>query len=212
CARPTPNSASFPPRASRAPSSRLPNGCRCASPWRRHRSWRWGRACPWRCGSTPARRRRSNGGRKRRMTSERDLRGNRWGVLGIIMLGTFMAVLDSSIVNVALPHMMSTFGVDREQIEWVATGFMMTSAVVMPLVGWLTNRINYKALYLGSLLLFTLASGACALAWSYESLIIARVLQALGGGAIQPIGRRSWPNCSSRTSGGRPWASGEWAS
>jgi DHA2 family multidrug resistance protein len=122
------------------------------------------------------------------MTSDRDLRANRWGVLGIIMLGTFMAVLDSSIVNVALPHMMSTFGVDREQIEWVATGFMLTSAVVMPFVGWLTNRISYKALYLGSLLLFTLASAACAMAWSYESLIVARILQALGGGAIQPIG------------------------
>jgi DHA2 family multidrug resistance protein len=117
-----------------------------------------------------------------------DMRDNRWGVLGIIMLGTFMAVLDSSIVNVALPHMMSTFGVDREQIEWVATGFMMTSAVIMPFVGWLTSRISYKALYLGSLLVFTLASAACAMAWSYESLIAARILQAIGGGAIQPIG------------------------
>jgi len=122
------------------------------------------------------------------MTNAPDMRANRWGVLGIIMLGTFMAVLDSSIVNVALPHMMSTFGVDREQIEWVATGFMLTSAVVMPLVGWLTNRISYKALYLGSLALFTVASAACALAWSYESLIAARILQAIGGGAIQPIG------------------------
>jgi DHA2 family multidrug resistance protein len=122
------------------------------------------------------------------MTNGPDLRANRWSVLGIIMLGTFMAVLDSSIVNVALPHMMSTFGVDREQIEWVATGFMLTSAVVMPLVGWLTNRVSYKTLYLGSLLLFTVASGACAMAWSYESLIAARVLQAIGGGAIQPIG------------------------
>jgi DHA2 family multidrug resistance protein len=122
------------------------------------------------------------------MTSGGDLRANRWGVLGIIMLGTFMAVLDSSIVNVALPHMMSTFGVDREQIEWVATGFMLTSAVVMPFVGWLTSRVNYKVLYLSSLLIFTLASAACAMAWSYESLIAARVLQAIGGGAIQPIG------------------------
>jgi MFS transporter, DHA2 family, multidrug resistance protein len=122
------------------------------------------------------------------MTSDESLRANRWGVLGIIMLGTFMAVLDSSIVNVALPHMMSTFGVDREQIEWVATGFMLTSAVVMPFVGWLTNRINYKALYLGSLTLFTVASALCAMSWSYESLIAARILQAMGGGAIQPIG------------------------
>lgn len=122
------------------------------------------------------------------MTELADLRSNRWGALGIIMLGTFMAVLDSSIVNVALPHMMSTFGVDREQIEWVATGFMMTSAVVMPLVGWFANRLNYKTLYLGSLFVFTLASAACAMAWSYDSLIAARVLQAIGGGAIQPIG------------------------
>ncbi len=112
----------------------------------------------------------------------------RWSVLGIIMLGTFMAILDSSIVNVALPHMMSSFGVDRDQIEWVSTGFMMASAVVMPFVGWLTSRVNYKAVYLGSLLLFTVASGLCAMAWSYESLIAARILQALGGGAIQPIG------------------------
>ena len=122
------------------------------------------------------------------MDSDRALRANRWGVLGIIMMGTFMAILDSSIVNVALPHMMSTFGVDREQIEWVSTGFMLTSAVVMPLVGWLASRISYKALYLGSLLIFTTASALCAMAWSYESLIAARILQALGGGAIQPIG------------------------
>jgi DHA2 family multidrug resistance protein len=114
--------------------------------------------------------------------------GYRWSVLGIIMLGTFMAILDSSIVNVALPHMMSSFGVDRDQIEWVSTGFMMASAVVMPFVGWLTNRVSYKAVYLGSLALFTVASGLCAVAWSYESLIAARILQALGGGAIQPIG------------------------
>jgi MFS transporter, DHA2 family, multidrug resistance protein len=116
------------------------------------------------------------------------LRANRWAVLGIIMMGTFMAILDSSIVNVALPHMMSTFGVDRDKIEWVSTGFMLTSAVVMPLVGWLTSRISYKALYLGSLAVFTIGSLLCALAWSYESLVAARVLQALGGGAIQPIG------------------------
>lgn len=112
----------------------------------------------------------------------------RWGVLGIIMLGTFMAILDSSIVNVALPHMMSSFGVDRNKIEWVSTGFMMASAVVMPFVGWLAHRLDYKVVYLGSLLVFTVASGLCAMAWSYEALIAARVLQALGGGAIQPIG------------------------
>ncbi len=99
-----------------------------------------------------------------------------------------MAILDSSIVNVALPHMMSTFGVDREKIEWVATGYLLASAVVMPLMGWLTSKISYKTLYLGCLLIFTASSALCAMAWSYESLIAARILQAIGGGAIQPIG------------------------
>lgn len=112
----------------------------------------------------------------------------RWGVLGIIMLGTFMAILDSSIVNIALPHMMSAFGVTRDKIEWVTTGFMIASASIMPLVGWLTVKLGYKKLYLGSLFMFTLASGLCALSWSYESLVFSRVIQALGMGAIQPVG------------------------
>ncbi len=113
---------------------------------------------------------------------------HRWFVLGIVMLGTFMAILDASIVNVALPHMMSAMRVNREQIEWVTTAFMLATAVSMPLVGWMVGRLGHKTLYLGSLGVFTLGSAACALAWSYDSLIVARVLQALGGGAVQPVG------------------------
>jgi EmrB/QacA subfamily drug resistance transporter len=112
----------------------------------------------------------------------------RWVVLGVVMMGTFMAILDSSIVNVALPHMMSTFGVSRDEIEWVATAFMLATAVAMPLVGWLSGRLGHKALYLGSLVLFTLGSLACATAWSYDALVAARIVQAIGGGAIQPVG------------------------
>ena len=104
------------------------------------------------------------------------------------MMGTFMSILDSSIVNVALPHMMSAFGVDREKIEWVSTGFMLATAVAMPLVGFLMNRLGPKVLYLGSLALFTMGSALCAMAWSYDSMILARVVQAVGGGAIQPVG------------------------
>lgn len=115
-------------------------------------------------------------------------RGSRWWVLGLIMLGTFMAILDSSIVNVALPHMMSAFGVSREQVEWVSTAFMLASAVSMPLVGWLVAKMGYKVLYAGSLFLFTLGSLACAAAWSFPALVGARVIQAVGGGMIQPVG------------------------
>jgi EmrB/QacA subfamily drug resistance transporter len=104
------------------------------------------------------------------------------------MMGTFMAILDSSIVNVALPHMMAAFGVNRDEIEWVATAFMLATAVAMPLVGWIVGWLGHKSLYLGSLVLFTLGSALCAMAWSYDSLIAARVIQAVGGGAIQPVG------------------------
>jgi len=112
----------------------------------------------------------------------------RWLMLGIIMAGAFMAILDMSIVNVALPHMMSSFSVNRDEVEWVSTAFMLAAAVTMPLVNWLASRLGYKALYLGSLALFTVGSAACALAWSYDSLIAARVVQAVGSGSIQPIG------------------------
>jgi EmrB/QacA subfamily drug resistance transporter len=112
----------------------------------------------------------------------------RWVVLGIVMMGTFMAILDSSIVNVALPHMMAAFGVNRDQIEWVATAFMLATAVAMPLVGWLAGRLGHKLLYLSSLALFTAGSAVCAMAWSYHALIVARIVQAIGGGAIQPVG------------------------
>ncbi|MFC1533826.1 DHA2 family efflux MFS transporter permease subunit [Thermodesulfobacteriota bacterium] len=112
----------------------------------------------------------------------------RWIVLGIIMVGTFMAILDASIVNVALPRMMSTFGANRDKIKWVSTGFMLASAVTMPIVGWLIGRVGHKAIYLGSIFLFVIGSAACALAWSYDALIGARVIQAVGAGAMQPVG------------------------
>lgn len=115
-------------------------------------------------------------------------RSYRWVVLIIIILGTFMAILDSSIVNVALPHMMSAFGVNRDQIEWVSTAFMLALAVTMIMVGWLVQRLGHKTLYIASLLIFTVGSALCAFAWSYQSMIAARVIQAIGGGAIQPVG------------------------
>jgi EmrB/QacA subfamily drug resistance transporter len=112
----------------------------------------------------------------------------RWWALGLVIMGVFMAVLDSSIVNVALPHIMSAFEVNRDQVEWVTTAFMLATAVAMPLVGWLAGKIGYRTLYMMSLALFTLGSAACAVSWSFSVLVIARVLQALGGGAIQPVG------------------------
>jgi DHA2 family multidrug resistance protein len=112
----------------------------------------------------------------------------KWWLLLIVMIGTFMAVMDSSIVNVSIPTMMADFGVNLDDIEWVMTGYMLAFAVLMPATGWLRIHLGYKRTFLYSLVLFTVGSVLCGLAWNLPSLIVARVLQALGGGAISPTG------------------------
>jgi MFS transporter, DHA2 family, multidrug resistance protein len=114
--------------------------------------------------------------------------GYKWTVMGIIMMGVLMATLDSSIVNVSIPKIMADFGVNVDDIEWVLTGYMLAFATLMPLTGWLRDRIGYKNIYLGALFLFTLGSVLCGMAWNLPSLIAARVIQAIGGGAMQPTG------------------------
>ena len=110
----------------------------------------------------------------------------KWIVMGIVMAGTLMATLDSSIVNVSIPAIMADFGVSVDDIEWVITGYMIAFATLMPLTAWFRNRIGYKSLYIMSLIVFTSGSLLCGVAWNLPSLIMARVIQALGGGAITP--------------------------
>ncbi len=112
-----------------------------------------------------------------------------WRVAGIIILGMFIVILDSSIVNVALPHMMAAFGSSLEDIEWVSTGYMLSSAVMMPTTGFLGDRIGRKKVYLFCIAAFTIVSMMCGMSWSTGSLIAFRVLQGVAGGAIQPIGQ-----------------------
>ncbi len=111
-----------------------------------------------------------------------------WPVVIIIVIGTFMAILDSSIVNVALPKMMAVFGANTDKIEWVLTAYMLTLGVVMPLSGYLGDTFGYKRCYFAALTLFVFGSALCGLAWSVNSMIVARVIQACGGGILQPLG------------------------
>jgi DHA2 family multidrug resistance protein len=99
-----------------------------------------------------------------------------------------MATLDSSIVNVSVPVIMSNFGVNIDDIEWIMTGYMLAFATFMPLTGWVRERIGYKKTYIAALFLFTLGSVLCGFAWNLPSLIFARVIQAFGGGALTPTG------------------------
>lgn len=110
-----------------------------------------------------------------------------WWVTIPAILGMFIVIMDSSIVNVALSPMMSDFGSNVEEIEWVSTGYMLASAVMMPTTGFLGERFGRKKLYWMAILGFTLTSMLCGAAWDANSLIAFRVLQGLVGGAIQPV-------------------------
>lgn len=112
----------------------------------------------------------------------------KWWVLANVMIGTFMAVLDATIVNVALPKIMANFGVGLDKIEWVLTAYMLAMAVMLPTSAWLADRFGYKRIYFLGLMLFTFGSFLCGLAHDENMLIIARVIQGLGAGAVQPIG------------------------
>jgi EmrB/QacA subfamily drug resistance transporter len=114
--------------------------------------------------------------------------GYKWVVMSIVLIGMVMATLDSSIVNVSIPSIMADFGSNVTDIEWVVTAYMLAFAVLMPLTAWLRDRIGHKILYSISLLTFTVGSLLCGLAWNLPALIAARVIQALGGGAMTPTG------------------------
>lgn len=112
----------------------------------------------------------------------------KWQVLVIVMIGTLMSALDASIVNVSIPAIMADFGVNLDDIEWVITSYMLAFASLMPLTAWLRDRVGHRQLYIGSLIVFTLGSVMCGLAWNLPTMIFARVIQAVGGGAITPTG------------------------
>ncbi|MGE5372903.1 MAG: DHA2 family efflux MFS transporter permease subunit [Solirubrobacterales bacterium] len=110
-----------------------------------------------------------------------------WAVLSVIVVGSFLSVLTASIVNVAIPQMMVIFSANANQIQWILTAYMLVLGVMMPLAGYLGDTYGYKRMYCFSLGLFTLGSIFCGLSWSLNSMIFARVIQAMGGGLIQPL-------------------------
>ena len=103
-----------------------------------------------------------------------------------VMLGLIMAIIDSTIVNVALNTIGGNLGASVDEVSWVATGYILANVIVMPLNGWLTAYLGRKQFYAASLAIFTVASFLCGTANSITLLIIYRVIQGLGGGALQP--------------------------
>jgi MFS transporter, DHA2 family, multidrug resistance protein len=111
---------------------------------------------------------------------------NPWAVAMTVTLATFMEVLDTSIANVALPHIAGSLGASQDEATWVLTSYLVASAVILPISGWLSNRFGRKRFYMTCVAMFTLCSLFCGIAPSLPILILARVLQGLGGGGLAP--------------------------
>ena len=114
--------------------------------------------------------------------------GYKWWVLSLIMIGTFMAVLDVTVVNVGIPAIMSAFGIGISSAEWVVTAYMITMTIMLPSSGWIADRFGNKRIYILGLILFTLGSWLCGRAQSDAFLIGSRALQGVGSGMIQSLG------------------------
>ena len=111
---------------------------------------------------------------------------NPWVVALTVTLATFMEVLDSSIANVSLPHIAGSLGASYEESTWVLTSYLVSSAIVLPVSGWLSTVFGRKRFYMTCVAMFTVCSLFCGLATSLPMLIVARVLQGCGGGGLQP--------------------------
>src|ERR1700685_96160 len=112
-----------------------------------------------------------------------------WRISFVVIIGSIMSILDTTIVNVALDTLSHELHATISQIQWVVTGYLLSLAAVIPVTGWASRRFGAKRVYLFSLVLFTAGSALCGLATSSTELILFRVLQGVGGGMILPIGQ-----------------------
>ncbi|MDR1327160.1 MAG: DHA2 family efflux MFS transporter permease subunit, partial [Heliobacteriaceae bacterium] len=103
------------------------------------------------------------------------------------MIAVFIYVLDSTIANVALPHMAGTFSVTRDESMWILTSYLISSSIMVPMVDWFSKFFGRKNFFMLSILIFTVSSMLCGMATSMEFMLIARILQGAGGGGILPI-------------------------
>jgi EmrB/QacA subfamily drug resistance transporter len=112
-----------------------------------------------------------------------------WKVCGIVIVGSIMSILDTTIVNVALDRLGSELHTTIANIQWVVTGYLLSLAAVIPISGWASRRFGTKQVYISALVLFTAGSILCGVASSATELIVFRVLQGVGGGLILPLGQ-----------------------
>lgn len=112
---------------------------------------------------------------------------HRWFIVAAVMLSTVMEILDTTIVNVSLPHMMGSLSADRDQISWVLTSYIVASGMLMPLTGFLVGRLGCRRLLLINIVGFMLASALCGLSANLTQMVIFRLLQGIFGASLVPL-------------------------
>jgi MFS transporter, DHA2 family, multidrug resistance protein len=113
-------------------------------------------------------------------------RANPWAIAFTVTLATFMEALDSSIANVALPHIGGSLSGSQDEATWVLTSYLVANAMVLPISGWIANRIGRKRFYMSCVMAFTICSFLCGIAPTLGLLVLCRVLQGAAGGGLQP--------------------------
>jgi DHA2 family multidrug resistance protein len=109
-----------------------------------------------------------------------------WAIAMVVTLATFMEILDTSIANVSLPHIAGNLSATQDESTWVLTSYLVSNAVILPVSGWVANRIGRKRFYMICVALFTVSSFLCGIAPSLGTLVVCRVLQGIGGGGLAP--------------------------
>ncbi len=120
----------------------------------------------------------------RRLESEAEIYASRYLIAFTVTLASLLELLDTSIVNVAIPHMMGTLGATLDEVAWVSTGYVVANVIVLPISGWLANYIGRRNYFALSILLFTFASFLCGNSSTLQSLVFWRIVQGLGGGGL----------------------------
>src|SRR5579859_2115460 len=110
-----------------------------------------------------------------------------WEISAVVIVGSIMSILDTTIVNVALDTLARELHSSISEIQWVVTGYMLSLAAVIPVSGWAARRIGAKRVFIASLVMFTIGSVLCGLSTSSTAIILFRVLQGAGGGMIMPL-------------------------
>src|SRR6202521_1805402 len=124
------------------------------------------------------------------LTADQDIwrpKFNPWLIAVVVAMAAFMEVLDTSIANVALPHLAGDLGASNDQSTWVLTSYLVSNAIVLPISGWLAGVFGRKRFFLSCIVLFTVSSLLCGAAPTLAALIVFRVIQGAGGGGLQPM-------------------------